>query len=182
MSQCIDPDWHESNLLIQLMKGGSMPRKELFNRVREEQRKKKVLGEEGITHSKSAYAYWLRNLMADQIAIESEGRPRLTPLGEWIANSELGTVEDKYLFICNATCPDCRKRDGYVVILKLEKGTAMTDPKGRLFANVECPRCGKKNRKHLYEGFSVVQFIRFYDQALSELVVTARSMPQLVRS
>jgi Zn ribbon nucleic-acid-binding protein len=182
MSQCIDPDWHESNLLIQLMNGGSMPRKELFNRVREEQSKKKVLGEVGITHSKSRYAYWLRNLIADQVAIESEGGPRLTPLGEWIANSQLGIVEDKYCFIYNATCPDCRKKDGYIVILKLEKGTAISDAKRRLFAKVECPRCGKKNRKRVYEGFSVDQFIRFYDQALSELASIARRMPQLVLS
>jgi hypothetical protein len=182
MSQCLDPDWHESNLLIQLMNGGSLPRKELLNRVREEQSKKKVLGEVGITHSKSAYAYWLRHLIADQVAVESEGGPRLTPLGEWIANSELGTVEDKYLFVCNATCSDCRKKDGYIVILKLERGTAISDAKRRLFANVECPRCGKKERKHLYEGFSVDRFIRFYDQALSELTSTARRMPQLVLS
>ena len=181
ITQGIDPDWHESHLLIQLMNIGPMPRKELFNRVHEEQSKKKVLGEVGITHPKRDYLYWLRNHIADQIAVKNEGQPRLTELGEWIANSELGTLEDKYLFICNATCPDCRKKDGYIVILKLEKGTAITDPKGRLFGNVECSRCGKKkNRKRVYEGFSVGQFIRFYDQALSELIATARNMPQLV--
>ena len=181
ITQGIDPDWHESHLLIQLMNIGPMPRKELFDRVREEQSKKKVLGEEGITHSRSAYVYWLKEHIADGIATENQGQPRLTALGDWIANSEIGTLEDKYLFICNVTCPDCRKKDGYIVILKLEKGTAITDPKGRLFADTECSRCGKrKNRKRVYEGFSVDQFIRFYDQAISELIGTARNMPELI--
>jgi ssDNA-binding Zn-finger/Zn-ribbon topoisomerase 1 len=158
-----------------------MPRKELFNRVHEEQSKKKVLGEVGITHPKRDYLYWLRNHIADQIAIESEEQPRLTALGKWIANSEIGTLEDKYIFICNVTCPDCRKKDGYIAILKLEKGTAVTDLEGRLFADTECPRCGKrKNRKRVYEGFSVDQFSRFYDQAISELIETAKNMPELV--
>jgi hypothetical protein len=158
-----------------------MPRKELFNRVREEQSKKKVLGEVGITHPKRDYLYWLRNHIAYKIAIESEGQPQLTGLGEWIANSEIGTLEDKYLFICNVTCSDCRKKDGYIVILKLEKGTVITDAKGGLFADTECSRCGKrKNRKRVYEGFSVDQFIRFSDQAISELIGTARNMPELV--
>lgn len=177
----VDPNWHESHLLIQLMNTGRMPRKELFNRVREEQSKIKVLGEEGITHSKSAYTYWLRNLMADQVATESEGQPRLTALGRWVANSEIGTVEDRYLFICNITCPDCRKNDGYMVILKLERSSVTTDPEERLFADTECPRCGKrKNGKRVYDSFSVDQFIRFYDQAISELTGTARNMPELV--
>ena len=109
ITQDIDPDWHESHLLIQLMNIGPMPRKELFNRVREEQSKKKVLGEEGITHSESGYKYWLRKLIAAQIAIESEGQPRLTALGEWVANSTTSTLEDRYLFVSHLTCLDAEK-------------------------------------------------------------------------
>lgn len=181
ITEGIDPDWHESHVLIQLMNIGPMPRKELFNRVHEEQSKKKVLGEVGITHPKRGYLYWLKNHITDQIAIESEGQPWLTALGKWIANSEIGTLEDKYIFICNLTCLDCRKKDGYIAILKLEKGTVITNPEGRLFADTECSLCGKrKKRKHMHEGFSVDQFIRFYDQAISELIGTARNMPELV--
>ena len=177
----IDPDWHESHLLIQLMNVSSTPRKELFNRVHEEQSKKMVFGEVGITHPKRGYLYWLRNHIADQIAIESEGRAQLTALGKWIANSEIGTLENKYIFIWNVACPDCRKKDGYIVILKLEKGTVITDKEGMIFADTECSRCGKKKkRKHVHEGFSINQFIRFYDQAISELTETARNMPELV--
>lgn len=181
MTPPIDPDWHESHLLIQLMNVSPMPRKELFNRVREEQSKKMVLGEVGITHSRSAYAYWLKEHIADGIATESQGKLRLTALGKWIANSEIGTLEDRYIFICNVACPDCKKKDGYIVILKLEKDTAITNPKGMLFANTECSRCGKKkNRKRMYKGFFVDQFIRFYDQAVLELIGIARNMPELV--
>jgi len=49
-------------------------------------------------------------------------------------------------------------KDGYTVILKLEKGTAIIDPKGRLFTDTECSRCGKrKNRKRIFEGFEEVR-------------------------
>ncbi|MEE8636642.1 MAG: hypothetical protein V3T04_00720, partial [Dehalococcoidia bacterium] len=99
ITQGFDPDWHESHLLIQLMNTGPMPRKELFNRVHEEQSKKKVLGEEGITHPRRDYLYWLKKYIAHQIAIESEGQPRLTALGEWVANSTTSTLEDRYLFV-----------------------------------------------------------------------------------
>ena len=177
----LDPNWHGSHLLIQIMNTGPMPRKELLNRVREEHSKIEVLGEVGITQSRSAYVYWLKQHIADRIATESEGQPRLTALGRWIANSEIGTVEDKYLFICNLTCRDCRKKDGHVVILKLDKGTVTIDPEEKLFADTECPRCGKrKNGKRVYDSFSVDQFIRFYDRAISELRKTATDMPGLI--
>lgn len=177
----LDPNWHESHLLIQIMNTGSLPRKELLNRVREEQSKIEVLGEVGITQSRSAYVYWLKQHTADRIATESEGQPRLTALGRWIANSEIGTVEDKYLFICNLACRDCRKKDGYIVILKLETGTVTTGSNERLFADTECPRCGKReNGQRVYEGFSVDQFVRFYDRAISELRKTLRAIPEVI--
>jgi len=68
--QGIDPDWHESHLLIQVMDIGPVPRGELFNRVRERQREKVVLGEKGITHSRRAYKYWLDDLMDNQNAAD----------------------------------------------------------------------------------------------------------------
>ncbi len=180
ITQGIDPDWHESYLLIQLMNIGPMPRRELFNRVREEQSKKKVLGEEGITHSKSAYIYWLRNQIADQIAIESEGQPRLTALGKWIANSTTSTLQDRYLFVSNLTCLDCRKA-GYIVVLKPEESTAITDSKGRLCMDTECTRCGQSHKRmSVCGGFSLDQFISFYSQVVSELGKTATIMPNVI--
>lgn len=180
ITQGIDPDWHESHLLIQLMNIGPMPRKELFNRVREEQSKRKVLGEEGITHSKSAYTYWLRKLIAHQIAIESEGQPRLTALGEWVANSTTSTLEDRYLFISHLTCPDCRKA-GYIAILRPEESTAITNSKGRLCMDTECTGCGQLHKRMgVCEGFSLDQFISIYGQVISELREAARIMPNVM--
>jgi len=179
--QGIDADWHESHLLIQVMNIGPVPRKELFNRVREQQGKKVVLGEKGITHSRRAYKYWLDDLIDNQIAIESEGQPRLTALGKWIANSQTGMLEDRYLLICNLTCLDCRKKYSRIVVLKLERNTGITNSKGRAFMDTQCPRCGKsENRRGVPEGFSVDQFIRFYDQAISELRKTIRNMPEVI--
>ncbi|MGB6873722.1 MAG: hypothetical protein WBE46_06265 [Dehalococcoidia bacterium] len=179
--QGIDADWHESHLRIQVMNIGPVPRKELFNRVREQQGKKVVLGEKGITHSRRAYKYWLDDLIDNQIAIEGEGQPRLTALGKWIANSQTGTLEDRYLFICNLTCLDCRKKHGRIVVLKLERSAAITNSEGRVFMDTQCPRCGKsENRRGVHEGFSVDQFIRFYDQAMSELRKTVRNMLEVI--
>ena len=176
----IDPDWHESHLLIQLMNTGPMPRKELFNRVREEQSKKKVFGEEGITHSRSAYRYWLRNFIAHQIAIESEGQPRLTALGEWVANSEIGTLDDRYVFLSYLTCLECR-RTGYMIVLRMEESTAITDSKGRLCMDTECTRCGQWHKRMVVcEGFSLAQFISIYRQTVSELRRAARTMPTIM--
>jgi hypothetical protein len=180
ITQGIDPDWHESHLLIQVLNIGPMPRKELFNRVREQQRKKTVLGEKGWTHSRSAYVYWLKRFIEYQIAIESEGQLRLTDLGKWIANSKTGTLEDRYLFISNLTCLYCRKH-GYIVVLKLEKSTAITNSKGKLYMNTECPRCDKsENQRGVHEDLSLDQFISFYDQVISELRKTARIMSNII--
>jgi len=157
-----------------------MPRKELFNRVREEQSKKKVLGEEGITHSRSAYTYWLRKLIAAQIAVEGEGQPRLTALGEWVANSTMSTLEDRYRFVCHLTCLDCRKA-GYIVVLELEESAAITNSKGRLCMDTECTRCGQSHKRmSICEGFSLDQFISFYGQVISELRKAARIMPNVI--
>jgi len=88
MTPPIDPDWHESHLLIQLMNIGPVPRKELFNRVHDEQSKKKVLGEVGITHSRSAYLYWLKEHIADGIATESQGQPHVQN-GLWLIDTKV---------------------------------------------------------------------------------------------
>lgn len=181
ITQGIDPDWHESNLLIQVMHTGPMPRKELLNRVRQLQSEKKVLGQEGITHSKSAYVYWLKQHIDHHVAVEREGQPRLTALGKWIASSETDTLEDRFLFICNVTCRDCRKEYSRIAILKLQRGTAITDSKGRILMDTQCPQCGKlENRRPVFEGFSVDQFIRFYDRAVSDLRRTVRNMPDVI--
>lgn len=177
----MDPDWHESHLLIQVMDLGPIPRTELFRHIRQEQSKKKVLGEEGFTHSKSAYIYWLKRLIAYRIAVERQGRPELTDLGKWIANSQTGTLEDRLSFISGLTCPDCRRKHGFVAVLRLEKGTAIIDSKGRICMDTECSRCGQSHRRmSVCRGFSPDQFIRFYNQAVSELRKAAAIMPNVI--
>jgi hypothetical protein len=178
----IDPDWHESRLIIQLLNRGAMLKTELLKRVREEQKEKSVLGEKGITHSDRAYEYWLKKLIDRQIAIESAGRIELTALGEWVANPKPRTLEDKdkYLFIENLTCRDCGEA-GYIVVLKIAPNTAVTNSKGALFMDTECPRCGHtEGRRRVDDALSATQFISFYGRAISGLQRTARALPQIV--
>lgn len=176
----IDPSWHESHLLIEVLNRGFMPKKQLFKQIREQQKEKIVLGQKRITHSDSAYRYWLKSHIEHQIAIEKGEQVGLTSLGKWIANSEIGTLEDRYFFISNLHCLDCKKA-GYVVILKPEETTATTNSNGTLFMGTDCPRCGQKeNRTRMSDGLSLDQFIRFYDRAISELRKVAETMPRVI--
>ena len=175
-----DPDWHESYLLIQFMNSGPMLRKDLFKHVREQQREKVVRGEKGRTHSYSAYRYWLKSLVDDQIAIEGEGRAQLTALGKWIANSNTSTLEDRYLFISNLTCLDCRNA-GYIAILKPDNSSAQTNSKGGLFMDTECPKCGQMEKyTGVSDGLSLEQFVSFYERVTSELREIAKTMSQVI--
>ncbi len=177
----VDPEWHESLLLIQVMNTRPVPRRELFNLVREQQSKKKVLGAQGITHSRSAYAYWLNDHIDYRIAVEGEGQPRLTALGKWIADSQICTLDDRYLFVCKLTCSHCRKEHGRMVFLKLDRGTATINAKGKVCMDTQCPRCGRcKNQAGLFGGFSIDQLISLYDRALPELRNVVRDMPEVV--
>jgi hypothetical protein len=178
----IEPGWHEIHLLIEVLNRGFMPKKQLFKHIREQQKEKIVLGERRITHSDSAYRYWLKSHIEHQLAIEKEEQVGLTSFGKWIANSEIGKLEDRYLFISNLTCLDCTKA-GYVVILKPEKTTATTRSNGTLFMGTDCPRCGQKeNRTRMSDGLSLSQFIRFYDRVISELRKVAQTMSRVILS
>lgn len=80
----IDPSWHEKNLMVLALAKGSMRKCELFDEVRKEQKKRVVLGGEGITHSISAYNYWLKALEDQQIIHDNGSTLELTSLGKQI--------------------------------------------------------------------------------------------------
>jgi len=164
----IDPYWHESHLIILILSKGPLPKNELFKRLNQEQKKRTVLGEKEIAHSKSAYSYWLKSRKAQWIVSECENILELTPLGRWIANSNLGTFFDREDFI-NFMCPKCTKPTD-LALLKPLTDTAETNAKGRLFMRVACPRCGySMARCGISEVLSKGEFMDFYKKALTEL-------------
>jgi len=55
----VDPYWHERHLMVLILNRGSMCKPELFDRVREEQKKRTVLGEKRQTHSRCNYDRWV---------------------------------------------------------------------------------------------------------------------------
>lgn len=177
----IDPHWHESNLLIALLnKCGPMQKSELFECIREQQKAMFVLGEKGVTHSKSAYRYWVRARKKQGIITECDGMLQLTPLGYWIVNSKLGTLSERDNFIANFLCPSCMK-SSELVLLKPRTDTAETNAKGRMFMDIECRRCNYTQKRSAVSDVPATDnFISFYNQASTELRKTIRIMGQLL--
>lgn len=164
----IDPYWHESYLMILILNQGHLKKNELFEKITQEQKKRTVLGEKEVTHSESAYRYWLKKHQNHWIINDYGDTLELTPLGKWMANSRLGSFFDRENFI-GLICSKCA-RPGDLVVLKLLPDTAETNAKGRLFMDVECPRCHySEKRVPLSEALSQNEFTKFYNKALTEL-------------
>ena len=166
----IDPYWHERHLIILILNKGSLVKDELFVKIREEQKERTILGEKGVTHSESAYRYWVKSLRNQWVISRRGDKLELTPLGKWIANSEL-TFFDREDFICHKClmCPECSK-PADLALLKPLVDTEETNRKGRLFMDVKCPRCQySENRCPISEDLTKDQFISFYNNAVGEL-------------
>jgi len=164
----VDPYWHERHLMVLILNRSSMRKPELFDRVRIEQKKRDVLGEKGQAHSRRNYDHWVERRTDQWVIVENEGTLELTGLGKWIANSRLGTFFDRDDFI-ELICSNCAK-PGDLVFLKPLQGTSETNAKGRLFMDLQCPRCQNRiSRMPISEVLSEEEFIQFYNKALREL-------------
>jgi hypothetical protein len=164
----IDPYWHESNLIILTLNRGSLWQDELFKTIKEEQQKRTIFGEKEITHSESAYKYWVKKRENHWIISRYGDKLELTPLGRWIANSELGTFFNRADFV-ELVCYKCSE-PANLALLKPLPDTAETNAKGRLFMDVKCPRCQYSiNRLRMSEDLTKDQFISFYNHAVGQL-------------
>jgi len=105
-----------------------MRKNELFDEITEEQKKRTVLGEKEVVHSRSAYSYWVNCRESQWVISEYEGALELTPLGKWIANSALGTFFERDDLV-ELICIRCAK-PGDLVFLKPLPDTAETNAKG----------------------------------------------------
>ncbi len=155
-------------LMILILNMGPMRKRQLFDRLTSEQKKRKVLGEEGQTHSRRNYARWVRIREDQQVIVEHEGTLELTKIGAWIVKSRLATFFDRDDFI-NLVCDNCAK-PGDLVLLKPLRGISEMNAKGRLFMDLQCPRCHNYiSRMPISEVLSEEKFIQFYNKALREL-------------
>lgn len=176
----VDPCWHEAYLMVLMLNRGSMRRAELFDRIREEQKKRVVLGEKGQAHSKRNYGSWVKRREDQWVISERGGTLELTPLGKWIANSRLANFFERDDFI-DLICSSCAK-PGDLVFLKPLPHTAETNAKGRLFMDLQCPRCQNCiSRMPISEVLSEEEFIQFYNKALRELHGIIKGQPLAVQ-
>lgn len=163
-----DPYWHEKELIILILNKGSLRKDELFGKIKEEQKKRTVFGEKGQTHKKSTYRNWVKSRENQWVITRCGDKLELTPLGKWIANSELGTFFDRADLV-ELMCPNCSK-PANLALLKPLPDTAETNVKGRLFMDVECPRCQySMNRLPMSNNLTKNQFINFYNHGVGEL-------------
>jgi len=176
----IDPYWHEKYLLILILNNGSMRKHELFDEIAEEQKKRIVLGEKEVVHSRRAHSYWVNYRESQWVISEHESTLKLTPLGKWIANSALGTFFERDNLV-DLICSRCAK-PGDLVFLKPLPHTVETNAKGRLFMDLQCPRCHHcVKRMPISEVLSKEEFIKFYDKALRELNGIVKGQPPVVQ-
>ena len=164
----IDTYWHERHLMILVLNRGPMRKNQLFDEIRGEQRKRMVLGEKEVAHSKSAYNYWVNSRRSQWVLSKHGSILQLTPIGKWIANSTLGNFFQRDDFI-HLICSKCAK-PGHLALLEPLLHTAQTNAKGILFMDLQCPRCQNCiSRMPVSEILSEEEFIQFYHKALREL-------------
>lgn len=172
-----DPFWHEKELMVQILSRGPVSKRDLFNKLTQEQRRKTFLGEKGLAHCRSTYNNWVSSRKSQWVISEHEGTLELTPLGKWIGNSTLCTFFERDHLI-SLICGQCAA-PADLVFLKPLMHTAETNAKGRLFMDLQCPRCRHYvNRMPLSEVLSKEGFRELYNKALKELsgIVTGQSL------
>ena len=172
----IDPYWHERHLMILKLNRGPTRKNQLFDEIREEQKKRIVLGEKEVAHSISAYNYWVNRRRSQWVINKHGSILELTLLGKWIANSTLGSFFQRDDLI-DLICSKCAK-PGHLALLKPLPHTAETNAKGRLFMDLQCPRCQNCiSRMPVSEVLSEEEFIQFYNKALRELHRITKGQP-----
>lgn len=175
-----DPFWHEKDLMVLILNRGPMLKRELFDELAREQKRKILLGEKGLEHSESAYRYWVKSRRSQWVISEHEGVLELTPLGKWIANSTLRTFLERDDLL-SLICDHCAA-SAHLVFSRPLTDTAETNAKGRLFMDLQCPRCSHYvSRMPLSEVLSKEEFSRFYNQALKELSGVVEGEPFMDR-
>lgn len=118
------------------------------------------------SHLYSSHDRWIRNLKNDGLIRESGGVLRLTGLGYWIADSQLGAPLQRRSLV-GLRCQICSPL--FVLRTPLPE-TIVHHSRGYLVMDMTCPRCGDHTGRYPWGGLaSKDDFIEFYNRALPEL-------------
>lgn len=172
-----DRFWHEQALMVLILNRGPMHKKDLFDEIAREQKKRAIYGVKDWTHGRSDYRYWLESRKRQRVISDHDGLLQLTRLGKWLASSTLRTFFERDDLL-DLVCANCTA-SGHLVFCRPLVDTAETNAKGRLFMDLQCPRCSQyRDRARASEALSKEEFSRFYNQALKELngVVTGEPL------
>ena len=137
----IDPESHENLLIISLLRHGMLSRNELKDRIRRIQETKWSPISE--PHKDKTYNKWIRDLIQRGI-IERHGyQVKLTDLGRWIANSNLGDIFERDSFLDTFICRKCSSSSRVVLLTPLLEtiNENRTNIKGEIMVNLRCPKC-----------------------------------------
>lgn len=162
-----DLQWHESLQILLVLSRGPADKGTVYEEVRKRQRKMVP----DYTRSKSTFRYWVRRHVEDGKIRERGSSLELTPLGQWIVSSTVGTLSDRELFLFNYACLEC-STSCTRVLYELDTGTAETNKRGDISMDVRCPRCGRSIERHKATRRmfpSVQDFLQFHRSAVKEL-------------
>jgi hypothetical protein len=165
----IDPESHENLLAISLplLRNGMLSRNELKERMRRIQETK--WSPNFKHHEYRTYDKWIRVLVQRGIVERLGDQVKLTDLGRWIANSNLGDIFERDSFLDTFICKRCSSYSRVVLLTPLLEtiNENWTNIKGEIFVDLRCPKCeavsppthlGPKNK-----------LIEFYNRAVREL-------------
>ncbi len=159
-------EWHESIQILLVLKLRSLDMTALCQKVAEKQ--KEIISD--YERSEATCRYWVKSHLKDGKIRKRESLFELTDLGKWIVQSKVGTIWHRENFINNYTCLKCRPYS--TVLLNIDPNTAVTNKKGDIFMDAECPRCHNSMHRHRVADKSFAtaeEFLRFYNSAKEDL-------------
>jgi hypothetical protein len=163
----IDPESHENLLTISLLRNGMLSRNELKERIRRIQETK--WSPNFKPHAYRTYDYRIRDLIRRGIVERLGHQVKLTDLGRWIANSNLGDIFERDSFLDMFICRRCRSYSRVVLLTPLLEtiNENWTNIKGEVWVNLQCPKCEAVSPQT--KLWPKNKLIEFYSRAVREL-------------
>ena len=164
----IDPESHEHLLLISLLRDGMLSKNELKERIRRIQETKWPPNVK--PHAYGTYDKWIHALIRRGIIERLGGQVKLTDLGRWIANSNLGDIFERDSFLDTFICKTCNSYSRVVLLTPLLEtiNENWTNVRGEIYVNLRCPKCQavSPQQAHLWPKNKLIEF---YNRAVREL-------------
>jgi len=163
----IDPESHENLLTVSLLRNGALSRSELKERIRRIQEAK--WAPDFKPHEYRTYDHWIRDLIGRGIIERIDNQLRLTNLGRWIANSDVGDMFERDSFLYTFICRRCSSYSKVVLLTPLLEtiNESMTNIKGEIWVDLRCPKCGIVSPQT--KLWPKNRFVEFYNRVATEL-------------